>query len=274
MTCKRGGGTVADVADRVELPSIRRRSWLPDNLVLKVSSALGASALTALFAVVRLPDVGGAGWPLKVLAVVCGVVVAGGQVAVAWREWREARRWRPTGEPDDLAGWAAEFHGKLREIDDRIGRDDGSLRVTLLKVHYDRPDGPPVELEQIIRYVGGTGGELARRTSARCGIAGAAVRLRDPVSAALADHDEAGYRRELVRQFGFTRGEAEGLTSGRRSWLAVPLLYELRMVAGVVYLDAADADLLDVGDGDPLHDAIMTWCDQLAVTIRTSYRRT
>jgi hypothetical protein len=82
-------------------------------------------------------------------------------------------------------------------------------------------------------YVGPDGGKKGRITLLNQGIIGRCARTGERETVGFANAVE--YERSMVREFGFTKKEAEGHTKTGRSYLAHPLLFEGTLV-GVLYL--------------------------------------
>jgi hypothetical protein len=87
-------------------------------------------------------------------------------------------------------------------------------------------------LLQLTDYIGPAGGKKGRVTLINQGIIGRCARTCLLESVDFVDADE--YHSAMVREFGFTRKEAESHTIAARSYLAYPLMKEKHLI-GVVY---------------------------------------
>lgn len=87
-------------------------------------------------------------------------------------------------------------------------------------------------LLQLTDYVGPTGGKKGRVTQINQGIIGRCARTETIESVDFADENE--YRNSMVREFGFTKEEANQHTNSARSYLAYPLIGSGKLV-GVIY---------------------------------------
>ena len=87
-------------------------------------------------------------------------------------------------------------------------------------------------LLQLTNYVGFEGGKKGRITLLNQGVIGRCARTEDLETVEFADINE--YRTRMVREFGFTRLEAQNHSANARSYLAYPLKDGERLV-GVMY---------------------------------------
>jgi hypothetical protein len=120
--------------------------------------------------------------------------------------------------------------------------DRGRLRITILRVvSPDEASGTTEELEQLLPYVGGDGGETGRRYSIHLGITGEAFRNKSIYAASRQRDDYEAFINQLVAKWGYTKAQARALTSDRQSWMAVPIKNDKDdSVVAIVYLDSTD----------------------------------
>jgi hypothetical protein len=117
---------------------------------------------------------------------------------------------------------------------------DGTLRVTIHRVVPPKKRRAEVEqLEQLLPYVGGTGGMAGRRFSVRSGIIGKAARAKDPFSSTRESDGHSDFVKELIHDWCFTEEDARSVTPDRQSWMAVPVLMTNGTVSVVVSLDSS-----------------------------------
>ena len=147
--------------------------------------------------------------------------------------------------PDGLLGCT---HVLCRILYERCGLGaprSGKMRVTLYRIvpPAKSSDGAePLDLEQVLPYVGGDGGPAGRRFSKRVGIAGYVVREKAPFTAQRQSSDYDAFLDELVQHWGYTRDEARRLTrTGRRGWpCRCSGGARVKNVIGVVFLDSSE----------------------------------
>jgi hypothetical protein len=257
----------------IELPSIRRAKF-PTDVVLDLVVVLGSLAFATLGALARFPPAGSRRWQDWAglwAFIVVAVVVFACLILKSIRSYRKSRKYEPPEQPQELAMWASTLHQQLRSLRKDIGEHDGSIRVTILKVHRHPRHGGPDELEQIVDYVGGPGGKVGRRLSARAGVSGAAARLNrpHPIGAQRKSMDESEAVQEFIRRWGFTHEEALQLSPGRRAWMSVPIFADGRAI-GVVYLDSGQADIF-VADGQKIANAVIAQCKHLVNHVARLY---
>ena len=255
----------------IELPAVKRRSFLPRTYALDLLVGLAGVGMSVLAAVSRVvhAKASAGDWFLFAAALMIGVFIMLVQGVKGWREYQRARLFEPTSEPAELVGWAKGLHRQIRGLCDDVGEADGVVRIAVHKVHHDPKTNEPVELEQVINYVGGEGGPLGRCSPVRSGITGVAVRMRLPVDAVRESQDDDEAVGEFVFSWGFTRREAQRLAAGRWAWMAVPIVAENRVV-GVVFLDSSRPALFS---SVAVRDAVTAQCETLAELVAEMYRR-
>jgi hypothetical protein len=117
---------------------------------------------------------------------------------------------------------------------------DGTLRVTIHRVIWPRKEGVAAEqLEQLLPYIGGTGGAPGRRFSIYCGVIGKAARDRTVVEVSRRSEGYQEFVRELVRDWAYTEEAARAVMPDRQSWMGVPIVSADLAVSAVVYLDSS-----------------------------------
>lgn len=228
----------------VELPSVNASQWRVRDWLLDIAGALFGLGLTALLGIRlfqddqtnRLQAWGTAVFGLGILSV---------SAYKALRSRSKELRFEPFKEPSEIVGWAEDLYSKIDQYIASHSLAAGEIRVAVHKVHYDRRGRTPVQLEQIISYIGGDGGPPGRRSSVKSGIIGLAARIGDPIVSST-DQDGHQFVEEMVQEWGYTREEARALTPGRRSWLAMPITDTGDgPVVGVVYVDSVSTNLVD-----------------------------
>jgi hypothetical protein len=117
---------------------------------------------------------------------------------------------------------------------------DGTLRVTIHRLVLPRKDAAAAEeLEQLLPYVGGTGGPARRTFSIRSGVTGLAARTKVPFTAKRRSSGHSDFVKELVHDWGYTEREAWSITADRQAWMAVPIFSGHGAVVAVVVLDSS-----------------------------------
>lgn len=117
---------------------------------------------------------------------------------------------------------------------------DGTLRVTIHRVVWRTRKGPAAEqLEQMLPYIGGTGGPADRTFSIRSGVIGKAAREKVVVATTRESTEYPEYVQELIGNWAYTEEDARALSPDRYAWMAVPILSSSHGVVAVVYLDSS-----------------------------------
>lgn len=143
-------------------------------------------------------------------------------------------------EYDGLRGALCVLYEAVRRGAGLVQVGDGTLRVTIHRVVQPRTGGASAEeLEQLLPYIGGTGGAPGRKFSVRAGVIGKAAREKRAVVVRRQSDSYPGLVSELVRDWAYTEDEARAVTPDRQAWMAVPILGADLAVAAVVYLDAS-----------------------------------
>jgi hypothetical protein len=117
---------------------------------------------------------------------------------------------------------------------------DGTLRMTIHRVVWpSKKAAGAEELEQLLPYIGGTGGAPGRKFSIRAGVVGKAAREKRAVVVRRDSEMYPDFVRELVRIWAYTEEEARAVSADRHAWMAVPIPGADLTVAAVVYLDSS-----------------------------------
>jgi hypothetical protein len=132
----------------------------------------------------------------------------------------------------------------VRILDDSISEFRGCNKsLVSATVHLLVEIAPSVDtrmrqgLLQLTDYVGPEGGKKGRLTLITQGVIGRCARTGEIEHVGFAD--EAEYSAAMVREFGFSRREAERHSKTGRSYLAIPLKRE-NVVVGVLYFFSSE----------------------------------
>lgn len=119
------------------------------------------------------------------------------------------------------------------------------LRATFHRIVEPLDD--PAHLEQVVDYVGGSGGGKGRLINIQSGITGQAVRENDVFVMDRDVQDVQEYFRTLVSDWHFRKSEATKLTPDRFSAIAIPITSngDRNLVLGVVYIDSKRQDFFN-----------------------------
>ena len=127
--------------------------------------------------------------------------------------------------------------------------NDGKIRVTIHRVELDSSEHGG-QIQQMLPYVGGSGGSAGRFFSIKSGIIGKVVRTKQAYSDSRQTGVYGTYKEELIQKWGYTEQEAVERQTDRLSWMAVPLFGQRNPqaseeVIGVIYIDADTPDFFD-----------------------------
>lgn len=120
------------------------------------------------------------------------------------------------------------------------------IRATFHRVVPPLDD--PKHIEQIIPYAGPNpkSQDIGREFSINTGITGQAIRRRTAITMSSQVGTEADHRQELIADWGYTDAQAKGLSQGRYSAAAIPVLDSTgQSVLGVIYLDSSERAIFD-----------------------------
>ena len=144
--------------------------------------------------------------------------------------------------------------------------DSGKLRITMHRVKYEEGKDEPIGLQQMLPYIGGSGGKAGRDFSINPGIIGHVARSREVrVASRVGDH--AAFVDDLVSNWFYTESEARTLTTDRKTWMAVPVLGAHRKVLAVIYLDSAEQDAFS----QTVMELVLNGCIGIAAYISQYY---
>jgi putative methionine-R-sulfoxide reductase with GAF domain len=161
---------------------------------------------------------------------------------------RERKRARQYG---GLRGSLWVLYEATRQVAALTAVRDGTLRVTIHRVIPDLE-----RLEQLLPYIGGTGGPPGRTFSIRSGVVGQAVRAKTPISSARKNQAHADFVKELVHDWFYTDEDARAVTPDRQAWMAVPVLMPSGDVSAVVCLDSNVPDFFS----DLVQEVVLSCC--------------
>lgn len=136
----------------------------------------------------------------------------------------------------DHEGLRGAVHVLHSVLGNTMAIDEGSGETLRIAVHRvvpaKRPLGArrggnqspasPVEIEQLVPYVGGPGGQAGRIFSTRAGVTGRSVRHGKLARMHLRSDQEGEFIAQMIDS-GFTPSDAATLTRGRLSYLAIPI---------------------------------------------------
>jgi putative methionine-R-sulfoxide reductase with GAF domain len=193
------------------------------------------------------------------------------KVLLAYRQDKEEKSKQ---EYDGLLGTLHVLYGSVRthlKIPEQ-GEEDKqrahNLRVTIHRVVPNAKDGQdPVELEQMLPYVGGGGKGSGRRFSIRSGIIGRAAREKTPYASSRTSDDHAAFIEEMKREWSYTEQDALTLTHDRQAWMAVPIFGKTGSVVAVVYLDSKQRNAFD----KPAQTVVLNCCTGVTSYITERY---
>jgi hypothetical protein len=209
--------------------------------------------------------------PVLVLLSIVLALIVSLTIFKARRSLAKERRYEPIDQPKEIAGWADGCYDALERTFAGTNHafSAGEVRLTVYSVVFDRQRREPMELEQMIDYVGGSGGPAGRRVSVRTGIIGVCARMSSLVTAERTSDEITAFRQEMVRGWGYTQDEARQLSADRWSFLACPITEaEDGPVIAVAYLDSQTRNLFDASG---VQESIIQQCGVLAQIIRRCY---
>jgi hypothetical protein len=144
----------------------------------------------------------------------------------------------------------------------------GVVRIAIHRVDWTHGDEGQ-RLEQSVEYVGGLPDRKARRGRRfplRAGVIGRCAKDVLAVYAHRKGDDIEGFRREMVRDWGFTEDEAKNLAEDRWSYAAYPILEEeTNQVGAVLYADTSKKGAFKSG---AVKRRLELWCVGFAAFLR------
>lgn len=220
------------------IPGRKADRFYEKKLVVELVAVLPPVVTAAVGALVNLadPDKRNLGWWL---AAPTAWLVLASAVKVLHAAAQDRERTR-VEDYDGLRGALWVLYESTRRAAGVEEAGDGTLRVTIHRVVVPRKkpsDGG--ELEQLLPYVGGTGGPPRRTFSIRSGVIGLAARRKVPLTARRKSTEHPDFVNELVRYWAYTEEEARVLTVDRQSWMAIPIFTGHGTVGAVVFLDSS-----------------------------------
>ena len=247
----------------VEAPRWWQRKWIGEALAIVPPILMAGGTGWGIMLDKTRPH--SLAWPAFSAAV--WLLLAGG--AKTLYAASEDRKEQEEQSPRDLAGCVHVIHRVAQRIVGFSDAEEGRLRVTVHRIVPTKREGAePTELEQVLPYVGGQGGNPGRRFRVESGIIGLAIRDADVYTGKRESDDYEAYLGELVRDWSYPRPAAERLRRDRFSWMAVPLFSQKREVMGAVYLDSDQREFFD----DERVVAVITYaCSGIAAYIDERY---
>jgi hypothetical protein len=155
----------------------------------------------------------------------------------AWRRDADAARDK---SPRDLVGC---LHVLRKLVIHRKGLADSQATSDAFRITIHAIDGQ--NYQQLVGYVGGAPDKTrmaGRVFAASIGVVGCVARTRDPLIMKSPKKDQTEFVADLVRNWGYSRGQAESLTPGRWTAMGVPIVHEDGSVIAVVYADSSADD--------------------------------
>lgn len=147
-----------------------------------------------------------------------------------------------------------------------------TIRATFHRLIYNdaKKAADPTEYEQVMDYVGRSGGGKGRVFSVSIGISGMAIRTGDAWAAERKNTDIAKYQKELIEDWGYTAAATREVSTEPMSWLAVPLRdSDTDKVIGLVYLDSTVAKAFET---EAVKTAILTACLGVTKYVEKRYK--
>lgn len=222
-----------------KIPGTAKLHWsereLPTTLIVGIPALLGAA-----MAVGKAVAEDASGW-LEGLLISATAWLFFGTLVKAYLAVHKDKSSEAKKSPTDLLGCILPFYKVLQAVRQRSGAlGTGKLRVTIHRI-----DHLTKTVEQCVDYIGET--EVARKAGRKFalsqGLVGQAARTNAPVVVEKSATSDEEHINILMKEFGYTRGEAEGLDRSRWSFMAVPILSgespSLQTI-GVVYADSTD----------------------------------
>lgn len=198
-------------------------------------------------------------------------------VAVAWlvgasilrivHAYMQDKKEKRLKEFDGLLGAMHVLYGCISKHLKLNEEDSESLRVTLHRVIFDEKTNEPKELEQLLPYIGGAGGNSGRKFSVSTGIIGHVARTGKPRMATRENTDHELYIQELQEKWNYTERTARQLTSSRNAWMAIPILNKNGAALAVVFLDSKDKEAFT----EPVLELVLNCCAGIATYITEHY---
>ncbi|HKP77148.1 MAG TPA: hypothetical protein VJT67_16570 [Longimicrobiaceae bacterium] len=249
------------------IPGRRRQKFYEKKTVVELLAVVPPVAMGAVTAVINLrdPERRTLGW-LLIAAIVWLAMASVVKVLHARAQDREQKH---REEYDGLLGALHVLYSLVSTRAGLDGKDNGRLRGTIHRVVPSGEKGKTSEeLEQLLPYLGGSGGEAGRRFSIRSGVLGKAVREKSAFAASRQSQDYDAFVAELVRDWAFTEDDARRLSSDRRAWMAVPIFGAKGTVVAAAFLDSNETGFFT----PELQQLIIDACSGVASYTKEVYR--
>jgi hypothetical protein len=221
---------------RESLPSLQRPPWYSRKITGVLASNLVPAGLMCGVAVIS-----NSSEAAKVLAWCASGWLLLAVLLQALQALRADRDAKGTESLLDVAGCLQTMHAALLAWKQSQSVDSitSECRITVHREVENRA------LEQLVDYVGGTGGPQGRRVSARGGLVGRVMTSGKPLAMHRSDANLTNYHAELCEHWHMTETEAATVRPDRMSFMAVPIKGTGGMAIGAVYLDSAVIDFFD-----------------------------
>lgn len=179
---------------------------------------------------------------LKSSLVAGTVLLAVGTTVRIVQSYRRDKAIEQKKSPIDLLGCILPVYESLLAVRHRDGHSDtGRLRITIHRIDHGAKMA-----EQCVDYVGETDSarKAGRTFNLSQGIIGYAARMKEPVIVERTAVKDEEYLASLMKEWSYTRQEAEALDRSRWSFVAFPILGDdgptSTQSIGVLYADSTD----------------------------------
>jgi putative methionine-R-sulfoxide reductase with GAF domain len=230
------------------IPGTNTPHWwereLPTTLVVAAPPVLAAGAAT-------LKAFGeGSSLALKVLLGGGALWLLLGSVVKTLQAFHKDKAAKKAKSPIDLLGCIHPVYEVLLALRRSQGKDGtGKLRLTIHRV-----DHATSQIEQCVDYIGETDSTrvAGRRFQVSQGIVGRAARMGEVIVVERTVKTDDEYIADMMKEWSYTRSEAERLDRSRWSFMAVPILgddSQQSRAIGVLYADSTDPQFFSEGIG-------------------------
>lgn len=246
------------------------RNWFSESLTAVGVLISSGSAVALAISIIRYPtdQTRPAETILSWFAVGGAVIAVGGAITKIIQALHKDERDKDEERMDGLYAALHIAHSMVRHSHNFPLKDHDRLRVTLHRIVPPTKTGQAAtEYQQMFNYIGGSGGQ-GRCFPIGTGIVGKAIREEEVLTFSRNNDDTQAYINELVKNYGFSRANAKNVTFDRNSWMAVPIKYDGKEVAGVLYLDAKDKDFFT----DEVKEQVVRVSAGIAVFINERYK--
>jgi hypothetical protein len=227
-----------------QIPGVKKAPWYDSELLIESVANVPPAVALFLTAAQVFSDPKKPRW-IGAVAVVVGVWLLAAGVLKALRGHQKDKKRAQLESPADLTGCAQVLLAVLKSHCGFTEGDPRKVRITIHRVVTPEGTGvAPQWLEQVIPYVGYDGGEPGRRFPIGSGIIGRVARDHSAYSASWDGTNSHAFIEESVKEWGFTRQQAEDNVTWRRSWFGVPISGRgEKDTIGVVFLDSSEPNL-------------------------------